>query len=458
MAGAEMKAARRYAYIIELLLVASLMTGSLALVNYIACRHRVRFDLTPQKSFTLSDLTLRVLAGLSGPLQITIFHKRDEKQEFQDLIDLLRRASGMLAFQFIDLDKNPARAASFDISHYGAAIIEYRGRRERVKYFTEENLVTALIRLTEKNEKIVRLVTGHGEKSFDAPEPVQSFRQARQALSLENYRVEPLALMQASDVPADTLILVIAGPQEDYLEHELELIEGYIRRGGRVLMLVDSFPLPRLERFLRERFAVDMPRDYIIDTRSTLTGFDMLTPIISPDERHPIAAFMNKSVVFPYCRSVLSAGPGADMTHAVLAVSGPDSWAERNPYSVRDGAVRFDPAEDMAGPVPVAVIVETAPAAGDGPGGCLLVAGNSNFASDHYINIVGNRDFFLNMVSWLAEQHEMLGARGASPAAPEMYFMTARQGGLVYWLSVVVQPALVLLCGAAVVWWRRRRV
>ncbi len=452
------RATRRYMCIIELLLLVSLMTGSLALVNYIACRHRVRFDLTPQKSFTLSALTLRVLAGLSEPLQVTIFHKRDEKQEFQDLIDLLRRASGMLAFQFIDLDKNPARAASFDISHYGAAIIEYGGRRERVKYFNEENLVTALIRLTEKNEKIVRFVTGHGEKSFDAPEPVQCFSQARQALGLENYRVEPLALMQASEVPADTLILVIAGPQEDYLAHELELIERYIRRGGRVLMLIDSFPLPRVEQFLRERFAIDMPRDYIIDTRSTLTGFDMLTPIISPDDRHPIAAFMNKSVVFPYCRSVLSAEPGADMTHTVLASSGPDSWAERNAYSVRDGAVRFDPAEDMAGPVPVAVIVEAAPAASDAPGGCLLVAGNSNFASDHYINIVGNRDFFLNMVSWLAEQHDMLGSRGASPAAPEMYFMTAQQGRLVYWLCVAVQPALVLLCGVAVVWWRRRRV
>lgn len=452
------RSSRRYIHIIELVLLVSLAAGSLVLVNYIASRHRVRFDLTPQKSFTLAPLTLRVLAGLREPLQVTIFHKRDEKEEFQDLLDLLKRTSGLLAFQFVDLDKNPARAASFDISHYGAAIVEYGGRRERVKYFSEENLVSALIRLTEKNEKIVRFVAGHGEKSFDAPEPVNSFSQVRHALGLENYRVEPLLLMGASAVPEDTLILVIAGPQEDFLEHELELIDRYIRQGGRVLMLFDSFPLPRVEQFLLERFAIDMPRDYIIDTRSTLTGFDMLTPIITPDKRHPIAAFMNKSVVFPYCRSILPRSHhDAGMTQTVLAVSGPDSWAERNPHSVRDGVVRFDPAEDMAGPVPVAVIVETAPAEADVPGGCLLVAGNSNFASDHYINIVGNRDFFLNMVGWLAEQHDLLGSRGGSPAAPEMYFMTRRQGRLIYWLCVVVQPVLVLLCGVLVVWWRRRR-
>jgi len=461
MAGPEMTASRSgraYIRLIELVLLISLVAGSLTLVNYIAYRNRVRFDLTPQQSFTLSPLTLRVLESLSEPLHVTIFHKRDERKEFQDLLDLLRRASGLLAVQFIDLDKNPARAASFDISHYGAAIIEYQGRRERVRFFSEDHLVTALIRLTEKQDKIVRFVSGHGEKRFDGTDPVNSFSQVRHALEIENYRVKQLLLMGAEAVPDDTLILIIAGPQEDYLAGELALIHDYIQRGGRVLMLFDSFPLPRIESFLLEHYALELPRDFIIDTRSKLTGFDILTPIITPDTRHPIAAFMNKTVVFPYCRSVLSrAQTGGDFAHTVLAVSGPDSWAERDTLSVRDGAVRFDPLDDLAGPVPVAVIVETSPADVSGPGGCLIVMGNSNFASDHYINVLGNRDFFLNTINWLAEQHDLLVARGASPAAPDMYFMTRRQGQLMYWLCVVAQPALVLLFGAFIVWWRRRR-
>ena len=303
-----------------------------------------------------------MLNTLSEPLHITIFHKRDELQQFQDLLDLLQRASGQLTFQFIDLDKNPARAASFDVTNYGAAIIEYQGRRERLKYFSEDNLVTALIRLTEKNEKIVRFVSGHGEKSLDATEPVNSFNQVRQALQLENYRVEPLVLMNAPRVPDDTLILIIAGPQEDYLAHELEMIDRYLRQGGRVLMLADSFPLPRVEQFLLEKYAIELQRDYIIDTRSKLMGFDVLTPLITPDERHPIASSTNKNVVFPYCRSILPRAQSADeITQTVLAVSGPDSWAERNTQSVRDGSVQFDPGSDMAGPVPVAVIVRAAP-------------------------------------------------------------------------------------------------
>jgi ABC-type uncharacterized transport system involved in gliding motility auxiliary subunit len=451
------RSGHKFIYLIELVLLISLVAGSLTLVNYIAFRNRVRFDLTPQQSFTLSPLTLRVLESLSEPLQVTIFHKRDEKKEFQDLLDLLRRATGLLAVQFIDLDKNPARAASFDVAHYGAAIIEYQGRRERVRYFTEENLITALIRLTEKQDKIVRFVSGHGEKRFAGAEPVNSFSQVRHALEVENYRVEPLLLIGAEAVPDDTLLLIIAGPQEDYLAGELALIHNYIQKGGRALMLFDSFPLPRIENFLLEHYALELPRDFIIDTRSKLTGFDILTPIISPDTRHPIAAFINKTVVFPYCRSVLPrAQDGADLMHTVLAVSGPDSWAERDTISVRDGGVRFDPGDDLAGPVPVAVIIETAPVDFDGPGGCLIVMGNSNFISDHYINIVGNRDFFLNTVNWLAEQHDLLVARGTSAAAPDMYFMTRRQGQLIYWLCVVAQPALVLLCGALIVWWRRR--
>ena len=141
----------------------------------------------------------------------------------------------------------------------------------------------------------------------------------------------------------------------------------------------------------------------------------------------------------------------------MLAASGPDSWAERDTQSVRDGSVGFDPATDMAGPIPVAVIAKLHPQDNDAPAGCLIVVGNSNFASNHYFNLVGNKDFFLNTVNWLAEQHDLLTARTSSGAAPEMYFMTKRQGQLVYWLCVVALPALVLLCGLAVSWWRRRR-
>lgn len=452
------RTARKYLYALELVLLVSLVAGSLGLANYISFRHKVRFDLTPEKSFTLAPLTLRVLEGLSAPLQITIFHKRDEKEKFQDLLDLLQRASGLLAFQFIDLDKNPARAASFAVTNYGAAIIEYQGKRERIQYFTEENLTTALIRLTEKNEKIVRFVCGHGEKSLDAADAANSFSQVRHALELENYRVETLVLMNANQVPDDTLILIIAGPQEDYLAHELELIYRYLRQGGRVLMLVDSFPLPRIEQFLLEKYALKLQRDYIIDTRSKLMGFDVLTPLITPDKRHPIAGFMNKNIVFPYCRSILPRTQSTDeITQTVLAVSGPDSWAERNTQSVRDGSVGFDPPADMAGPVPVAVAVELIPQNADAPVGCLVVMGNSNFASDHYFNVVGNRDFFLNTINWLAEQHDLLLSRGTSATVPEMYFMTKRQGQIIYWLCVIALPALVLLFGLGVSWWRRRR-
>jgi hypothetical protein len=222
--------------------------------------------------------------------------------------------------------------------------------------------------------------------------------------------------------------------------------------------IVYSFPLPRLEQFLREHYEIELQRDYIIDTSGKLMGFDVLTPLITLDKRHPIANFMNKNVVFPYCRSVLPQAQSADKTTpTVLAVSGPDSWAERNTQSVRDGSVGFDSVTDMAGPVPVAVIAELPPQNLDTPAGCLIVVGNSNFASNHYFSLVGNKDFFLNTVNWLADQRDLLTSRSSSGAAPEMYFMTKRQGQVVYWLCVVALPALVLLCGLAVSWWRRRR-
>ena len=51
------------AHWIELSLMVFFVAGSLALANYIALRHTVRIDLTPEKRYTLSEQTVQVQAA-----------------------------------------------------------------------------------------------------------------------------------------------------------------------------------------------------------------------------------------------------------------------------------------------------------------------------------------------------------------------------------------------------------
>ena len=443
------------AHWIELSLMVFFVTGSLVLVNYIALRHNHRIDLTPEKRYTLAEQTVQVLGRLAGPLRVTVFYRPQEKQEIKDVLELFSRASDTFTYELLDLEKNPARAEALNVKGYGAGIVEYEGRREKMFAVSEDGLLTALLKLTEKTEKTVRFVKGHGEKDIYGTDSKNSYSMICKALQAENYRVEELLLMQAQTVPADTQVLIIAGPEKDFLPREIDMIDTYLKSGGRVLMLCDPFPLPALENYLIGK-QIQLGRNFLIDTQSKLMTFDHLTPIIIPDKRHPIARNMNEAIIYPLCRSVI---PLEQTAVDVLALSGKESWAETDTQSVRANTVTFNPGQDMRGPVPVAVITPVDGSAAEGqapPQGLLIAMGNSAFATNHYLNVLGNKDFFLNTVNWLAEKSGMLSARSRSGGAPvSMFFLTELQSKLVFWSAVVIEPSLVLLLGIMVVAWRR---
>ena len=89
--------------------------------------------------------------------------------------------------------------------------------------------------------------------------------------------------------------------------------------------------------------------------------------------------------------------------------------------------------------------------------GRMVVCGDSDFASNLYFSVLGNKDFFLNIVHWLAEAEELISVRHKEeesyPFSP--LFLTENQKKFIFWFSVVVQP-LVILCIGIVIYTRRK--
>jgi ABC-type uncharacterized transport system involved in gliding motility auxiliary subunit len=81
--------------------------------------------------------------------------------------------------------------------------------------------------------------------------------------------------------------------------------------------------------------------------------------------------------------------------------------------------------------------------------------GNSEFASNTYLGqVLGNRDFFINSVNWLAEDEDLISVRATPAVAPPIILSNQAQV-LVFYTSVVFMPLAVLLLGG-VIWWQRR--
>jgi ABC-type uncharacterized transport system involved in gliding motility auxiliary subunit len=87
--------------------------------------------------------------------------------------------------------------------------------------------------------------------------------------------------------------------------------------------------------------------------------------------------------------------------------------------------------------------------------GTVIVVGDSDFASNRFLNAQVNRDLFLNMASWLAEDEDLLGIR-PKPLANRRILLTEGQKFYLFWSLVVALPFLTIVAGL-LLWYRRRR-
>jgi ABC-type uncharacterized transport system involved in gliding motility auxiliary subunit len=84
-----------------------------------------------------------------------------------------------------------------------------------------------------------------------------------------------------------------------------------------------------------------------------------------------------------------------------------------------------------------------------------VVFGDSEFANNNFFTLQGNGDFFLNTVSWLAEEEDLIAIRPREGGGSGPVVLTAAQQPFIFWLPVVWLPLVVFAVGA-VVFTRRR--
>jgi gliding motility-associatede transport system auxiliary component len=317
----------------------------------------------------------------------------------------------------------------------------------------EEKLTNGLVKLTREGKRVVYVLQGHGEHELGNTER-QGFSEAKGALERANYEVKPLALAREGKIADDAAVVIAPGPRTELFAPELDALDGYLGRGGKVLAMVDPpFPQRVQDASMKKLLAswgVTLVDDLIVELSpiGRLFGIGPEVPIIQQYEPHPITRDLGGiTTLFPITRSLDVAKPApAGVTVTSLARTSPDSWGETDREALTQGSAKPD-AQDPKGPLNVAVVATKDKAR-------LVVYGTSNLATNQFLNLQGNRDFFLNTVSWLAEEEDQISVR-PKDSRQNPIFLSARQGQLVFWLPVVVLPGLVL-AGGVIALVRRR--
>jgi ABC-type uncharacterized transport system involved in gliding motility auxiliary subunit len=354
----------------------------------------------------------------------------------------------------VDPDRDPALARTMGVEAYGTTVLEASGRTEKVQDADqEEKLTNALIKVMREGKRVVYVVQGHGEADLgntDRP----GFTEAKGALEKANYEVRPLPLARQGKVPEDAAVLIVAGPRTDFFGPEIQALEAYLGRGGKVLaMLNPPFPernQPEALRKLLGGWGLTVDDDLVIELNPIGQAFGIgpQVPIVQQYESHPITRDLTGiTTLFPLARSITTAKtPPAGVTIQPLARTTPDSWGETDRQALEQGQAKPDP-QDPKGPLTLAAVATRDKAR-------VVLYGTSNLATNQFLNLQGNRDFFLNTVSWLAEEEDQITIRPRDSKATPV-FLSSQQAQAVFWVPVVILPGLALAAGIVAVARRR---
>lgn len=445
-------------------LMAVIFVAILGIVNFLSQRHSLQWDLSETSEFTLAPQTIEMLANLKRDVKITGFSQDGSptRDRLKDLLNGYTYHSRKISYQFVDPDKRPALAKQYGITQYDTLVLESEGQETQVKNASEQEITNALIRVTRDGKRRVRMLQGHGER---APEDTErrGFSMAVEALTKQGYDVAALSLLQEGRVPDDTTVLVIAGPDRPLLPEEQQALTDYLDAGGKLLLLLDPDNRAALEAFLA-RFGLRLGDGVVVDTLSRLFGGDFTTPIVTTYPPHEITEGFNLATFFALAAPI-EFDPAMDKnaTFQPLAQTSSNSWAETDPAR---GELKFQPGADRPGPLTLAAVVSPRAganadplddaAAPPGAGAALIVFGDADFASNSHINFSGNLDLFLNTVSWLAQEKDLISIRPKEARFAPL-FLSSTQGKIVMYVSLIVAPATVFL-GGLMVWRRRKRL
>jgi len=475
--------ANRWKIGLDVALRTALVLAVVVMANYLGAKFFHRFYLSSQTRVALSSRTLTVLRSITNVVTVTLYF--DRKDEFYpDIVALLneyRAVNKNISLRTVDFVRDAGEAekvkaqykltgtADKDLVIFdsggrikmvsGEALTQYtleqlpnekerEFRRKPIAFSGEKMFTATLLALQNSQPLHAYFLQGHGEPSL-ADSGNFGYLKFGQALQQNYITVANLELSGDSAVPMDCNLLVIAAPSAAFAEMELQKIDQYLAQGGRLLLLFNYSSLKHatgLEPIL-QRWGVNVMADIAQDP-NTITGQDIKVRAFG---QHPVVAALAQlslQMVLPRpVEKINVAKPPANAPEVTeLALTSPQATLSVD---------RSEPARSYS----LAVAVEQKPVPGvTNPRGStrLIVAGDSIFLGNYYIEGGGNRDFLNSAANWLLDRPQLLEGIGPRPVTEFRLLMTKHQQQQLRWLLLGALPGGVLFFGW-LVWLVRRQ-
>ncbi len=244
----------------------------------------MRFDLTQEKRYTLSDSTIKVLESVEKPMTFDVYLDGDFPASFRQLqnetkfiLEEFRKVNPKIDFKFIDpiktkMSKDTLAAMGMEpsilpdmkegkiseIVMFPYAAIKYNSKGASIPLIVnlsgidaseqlsksienlEYNFVSNIKRITADHKKNIGILINQDELR---PDEFRGFME----MALENYNAGPIIPKNQTELTYEDVpqlhnmdALVIAKPRKAFSENEKLILDQYIMNGGKTFWMIDA--------------------------------------------------------------------------------------------------------------------------------------------------------------------------------------------------------------------------
>lgn len=450
-----------------------LFIGVIGLLAWLSTRYHFEADWTANGRNTLSEASTALLAELHDPVTITSYATEDEsvRQAVSEIVAKYQRYKPDLSLTFVNPDLEPDTVRNLGISLNGELVVQYQGRSENLKTLSEQGLTNTLQRLARSGERWLVFIDGHGERK---PLGVANhdLGQWAQQLAAKGFKTETHNLVQNPQLPENTRVLVLAGPQLTLLPGEVAIIQQYVSAGGNLLWLSDPSDDATQHGLkpLAAQLGIQFQAGMIVDPTTQILGVsDPRFALVSDYPKHAINQNIDTLTLFPQAHGLISTTPEGWMGQNLLQTE-PRSWSETG---VMSGKLQFDAGKDIAGPLTLGVALSRtlsskaesnanqpsadAPAKPTPPAmqQRVVVIGDGDFLANAYLGNGANLTLGMNIVNWLAHDDNLINIPVRLTVDRQLDLSPAEKGVIGIGFLFVL-PVLLGAVGFSI-WWRRRK-
>ena len=404
-----------------------------------------QIDITREQSQSLVSEASAIVSQLTQPVALQVYVNRDPATRYrlERLIARFKPHIKSLAVEWINPETEPDRAREVGVTQNGEIVIEYADRQSRVTTPTETNMTYAFYRLLISTRVWTVYLDGLGGRdplgaaALDYGYFTQQMGNLGIPLQQLDFKSHPI-------IPDNATTLIVSGYAASDPMALAETVATFVAGGGNVLLLVEPDQAAEAAPTL-QKFGLRLLPGRLIDPVGQAKFNLPNAAFLAVDHliTHPVTADLEPPILLP----VACALEFIDLLNSSLVPLLSASAVER--LFIPD--TTESAANQRAGDALLAAVSPATQGSGR-----VAVLCDSDLFSNAYLSNGSNLPFGLNLIRWL--NGEQLSLALPQLRRPDQSLRLSPLTAALFELGFkFILPLMLIGCGMALRFWRRRR-